>query len=73
MLNYFSNAPLGQAKNHIRQEFLGYSGLLKYWRDEAAHGKASVISDNEAYTSLALLLRFAMFAHDNWNELVNGG
>jgi hypothetical protein len=64
---------IGQANDHIQREFRGYTGLLKYWRDEASHGKVSDISDNEAYTSLALLLRFAMFANDNWNELVNGG
>jgi hypothetical protein len=45
--------------------------LLKDWRDEAAHGKPSGITDNEAYTSLAMLLRFAQFVNDNWNTLVN--
>ncbi len=44
-------------------------GLLKYWRDEAAHGKASNIKEEEAFTSLGLLLRFAMFMDNNWNEL----
>jgi len=67
------NVVIGQAKDFVQREFRGYTVLLKYWRDEASHGKASNISDNEAYTSLALLLRFAMFIHDNWNELVNGG
>lgn len=65
------NVVIGQAKDHFQREFRGYTVLLKYWRDEAAHGRASNISDNEAYTSLALLLRFTMFIHDNWNEFVN--
>jgi hypothetical protein len=30
---------------------------------------ASGIKDNEAYTSLALLLRFAIFVNQNWAEL----
>ncbi|MBK9924714.1 MAG: hypothetical protein IPP66_05405 [Anaerolineales bacterium] len=67
------NIVVGQVKENIRNEFHGYLGLLKYWRDEAAHGKSSDISDNEAYTSLALLLRFAMFAQDNWKEFINSG
>ena len=67
------NIVVGQANERIQKEFRGYAGLLKYWRDEASHGRASNISDNESYTSLALLLRFAMFAFDNWNELTGGG
>jgi hypothetical protein len=63
------NMVIGQAKEHIKREFQGLTELLKYWRDEAAHGKASQISDNEAYTSLAMLLRFAMFVDKNWDGL----
>ena len=51
------------------REFRGYTVLLKYWRDEAAHGKVSGISDNEAFTSLAYFLRFVQFADARWNEL----
>jgi hypothetical protein len=63
------NMVIGQANNFIQREYQGYSSLLKYWRDESAHGKISEINDNEAYTSIALLLRFAKFADDNWNIL----
>lgn len=63
------NKIIGQVKGTLQRTFSGFTGLLKYWRDEAAHGKASNISDDEAYTSLALLLRFAMFVNDNWDEL----
>jgi hypothetical protein len=61
---------LGQATDFLKREYRGYSSLIKYWRDESAHGKASGITDNEAYTSIALLLRFSKFANDNWSELV---
>ena len=54
----------------LRQEFNNLSILLRYWRDEAAHGKPSGIADNEAYTSLALLLRLAKFVDENWKGLV---
>lgn len=64
------NLIIGKKDKPIQDEFRGYVSLLKYWRDIAAHGKASGIQDPEAYTSLALLLRFAQFANDRWNELV---
>ena len=67
--NRVENLIIGAARNQIQNEFRGFTVLLKYWRDEAAHGHASGIADNEAYTSLALLLRFAHFVKDNWNEL----
>jgi hypothetical protein len=63
------NIILGKARQDLRDECIGYMTLLKYWRDEAAHGKASAIEDNKAYTSLALLLRLAIFVNDNWAEL----
>ena len=63
------NIVIGKTNEYLRKEYLGYTCLLKYWRDESAHGKYSGIGDNEAFTSLALLLRFAKFVDDNWDEL----
>jgi len=63
------NLLLGQARLEIREECQGYLTLLKYWRDQAAHGRASGITDNEAHTSLALLLRLAICVEDNWDHL----
>lgn len=60
-----AHAPLG-----LQNEFNNLTILLKYWRDEAAHGKALGIADQEAFTSLVLLLRFAKFVEDNWSALV---
>lgn len=65
------NIIVGQAAAYIRREFNGFMVLLKYWRDQASHGAASQISDNEAYTSLILLLRFAHFSRDQWRELTD--
>jgi len=47
------NQVIGQAAEHLKREFRGLTELIKYWRDEAAHGRTSGISYNEAYTSLA--------------------
>lgn len=63
------NIILGKVRQELRDECVGYLTLLKYWRDQAAHGNVSGIKDNEAYTSLALLLRFTIFVNDNWTEL----
>lgn len=63
------NRIVGQRRKELVSEFQGYLGLLKYWRDEAAHGGRSGIGDNEAFTSLAMLLRFALFTDTHWSEL----
>lgn len=63
------NQVLGQAPDNIKREFVGLTGLLKYWRDEAAHGSSSQIGDNEGYTSLVMLLRYSMFIDQNWDVL----
>ena len=58
----------GKPENVVR-ELKAFIGLLKYWRDSSAHGLAANIQDNEAFTSLAFLLRFAQVASDRWDEL----
>jgi hypothetical protein len=63
------NLVVGKARRPIQTAFLGFTDVLKYWRDESAHGTSSTISDVEAYTSLAVLLRFAQYAQDQWSEL----
>lgn len=63
---------IGQAREQLKREFLGFLVLLKYWRDEASHGGPSRIGDNEALTSLAFVLRFASFVRDHWDELATG-
>jgi len=60
---------VGNARQPISEQFRSATGLLTYWRDEAAHGSASTISEIEAHEALARLLRFAQFATDNWEEL----
>jgi hypothetical protein len=60
---------LGSQPAAVRDEFHRYTTLLKYWRDNSAHGRAVRISEPEAYSSLALLLRFALWAESRWAEL----
>jgi hypothetical protein len=60
---------VGSLTPAVADEFKGYVSLLKYWRDSAAHGMKIGIRDAEAYTALAILLRFAQFTNDRWAEL----
>lgn len=64
------NMVIGQQKDRVKQEFLNFTSLLKYWRDTAAHGARSTIGEEEAFTSMLILLRFARFADENWDELI---
>jgi len=63
------NLIVGQKHRLIQDEFRANLNLLKYWRDVAAHGKIAGIEENEAFTSLAILLRLARFAFERWGEL----
>lgn len=60
---------LSNASEPIKRSFRGYTDLLKYWRDETAHGQVSQIAADEGYVSLLTLLRLAQFARDNWQVL----
>jgi hypothetical protein len=63
------NLLLSQQNSRVYQELPNYTNLLKYWRDNAAHGADTNISEGEAFTSLLLLLRFAQFADEGWDKL----
>lgn len=55
----------------IAGPFRSAAGLLGYWRDDAAHGLTSTISEIEAHEALARLLRFSQFVTDEWDALVS--
>jgi hypothetical protein len=63
------NRVLGRQDKRVQEEMRGYLSLLKYWRDATSHGRVTGITDNEAYTSLAILLRLAQFSDERWDEL----
>jgi hypothetical protein len=60
---------VGASRAALAGPFRSATGLLGYWRDDAAHGIASNISEIEAHEALSRLLRFAQFTNDNWAEL----
>jgi len=61
----FGQQPGKQEQRYIEAAF----GLLTYWRDDAAHGQVSDISEIGAYHALTLLLRLAQFLCANWETL----
>ncbi|HEY8947342.1 MAG TPA: hypothetical protein VIM56_00505 [Rhizomicrobium sp.] len=63
------DAVVGKARQSISGPFATGAGLLAYWRDEAAHGLASTITEIEAHEALGRLIRFAQFSSDNWLSL----
>ena len=65
------NLILGCQPENVQTECASYLGLLKYWGDLTPHGKASGVTEPEAYTALMLLLRFAQFANDRWDHLTD--
>lgn len=64
-------ALLGQSTDRMRRDFAGHTNLISYWRDQASHGHVSLAGESEAYMALRGLLRFALFARDNWAELTS--
>lgn len=66
------NALIGKAKGDIQGNFDACLTLINYWRDESAHGTARGIGENEAFTSLLLLLRFARLVNDEWDVIIHG-
>ncbi|WP_016949949.1 hypothetical protein [Anabaena sp. PCC 7108] len=65
------NILIGQLNGFIKADFRKYSELLKYWRDDAAHGASLNIGEEEAFTSLILLLRFIQYAEKNFSVLTS--
>lgn len=57
------------ARPFLKQAVETATNLLSYWRDAAAHGSATTISEFEAHDALSRLLRFAQLVDANWDPL----
>jgi len=64
-----TNLVISGLKGSIVRQFETALQVLHYWRDDAAHGMATTISEVEAYASLMQLLRLAEFCSDCWADL----
>ena len=61
---------LGQLRGDLQRRVRSLTDLIGYWRDDAAHGRASRLSEIEAFPALAMLLRLAAIIDDHWAELM---
>jgi hypothetical protein len=59
----------GQATNSVQRQFEAALHILHYWRDDAAHGQQTTITEVEAHSAISELLRLAQFTSDRWKEL----
>jgi hypothetical protein len=59
----------GHWKLQAKQAADTAASILSYWRDNAAHGYATGITEFAAHDALSRLLRFASFVHQNWAQL----
>jgi hypothetical protein len=59
----------GGLRQGLTEQFVMTADLLTFWRNEAAHGTRTTITEGEAHASLAQLLRFAQLTVDNWDTL----
>lgn len=67
--NRIETIVLQKQNSYVVRELPNFTALLNYWRDESAHGGESVLSEEEGFTSLILLLRFARFTDQRWDQL----
>jgi hypothetical protein len=59
----------GNQPDWMRTQFESHSDLIGYWRDQAAHGHQTGITEAEAFSALGRLLRLAQFTADNWSAI----
>ncbi len=55
----------------LTKQFEAAAQVLHYWRDDAAHGTATMIDEIEAHASLTQLLRLTQIASDRWAEFTS--
>lgn len=65
------NFLIANQDGHITRNLPNYTTLLNDWRDISAHGDTPIVGEEEAFTALLLLLRYAKFAEERWDRIVS--
>jgi len=65
------NILLGGRTPSMQEDFRVYTSMLKYWRDESAHGRVVEVGEPQAYPALLQLLIFKHWAADHWDGLTS--
>ena len=63
------NIIVGKANANTRNSLTAFSGIISFWRDEAAHGRASPISTANADAALRQLLHMCQWVDREWAAL----
>lgn len=71
--------PISKTRDHIisvsgkgvKEKLMGLSDVMKSWRDEGMHHETLNTKADKAYISLAMLLRLAMFASQEWKTVLS--
>ena len=61
---------VGQANAQTQTTLRDFTGIISYWRDEAAHGMASELNAANADEALRQLLHMCQWASANWQQLM---
>ncbi len=54
-------------------QFSSALSIMSYWRDDAAHGRAVVMGEMNAWAALTQLLQLAQHTERRWSSLVANG
>jgi hypothetical protein len=57
------------SSSSLKQPIETAASILSYWRDDAAHGYVTEITEFSAHDALSRLLRFVQFVDRNWDQL----
>ena len=63
------NRVAGTLPKQLKSDITSLANLVSFWRDEAAHGISTVISEIQASMALTHLLNFAQIIHHNWRVI----
>lgn len=63
------NMVVGQSAGHVQSTLKSFAGIVSLWRDEAAHGKASLLDTANADEALRQLLHMCQWVSKEWDAL----
>ncbi|MCT4552926.1 MAG: hypothetical protein N4A44_04625 [Alphaproteobacteria bacterium] len=69
-LKEIRDCTLGRTDKNIQDMYEALSFYIKKFRDNAAHGEETIISESEAYLSILNLYKLSSLIKDNWDNII---
>ncbi|TPN28356.1 hypothetical protein FKO01_21795 [Mesorhizobium sp. B2-3-3] len=63
------NLIVGQSSGHVQSTLKNFAGIISLWRDEASHGKESLLETANADEALRQLLHMCQWTSKEWDSL----